>query len=281
MLVDSELPNKYWAEGIMTANHLQNRLPTSGETVTPFEQWNGVKPNLKYIRPFGCVAYAAIPSQPGQKLDVKAWKVILVVYEEGTKAYRLLDTVTGKIHISRDVIFVEGDPHGSQLTVSQDVTDAEIFNESVSTTDTDVDVQLDETVVTNTADSQPQPEQPQNEPPRRSARSTKGVPPARLIEVANEVTAEHLEPKSYNEALSSTESNQWIEAMNAEMESLRKNKTWTLTELPPGKTAVGSNWVYKAKTDDKGNITKYKARLVHKDIHRNMATTTTKFLHQL
>jgi len=40
------------------------------------------------------------------------------------------------------------------------------------------------------------------------------------------------------------------------MKSLLKNKTWTLTELPPGRKAIGCKWVFKVKPD------KYKARLV-------------------
>ena len=31
MLIDANMPNKYWGEALLTANHLQNRLPTSGE----------------------------------------------------------------------------------------------------------------------------------------------------------------------------------------------------------------------------------------------------------
>ena len=46
------------------------------------------------------------------------------------------------------------------------------------------------------------------------------------------------------------------------MKSLNENGTWILTELPENKTAIGSKWVYKIKKDEKGNITRYKARLV-------------------
>ena len=35
-----------------------------------------------------------------------------------------------------------------------------------------------------------------------------------------------------------------------------------MTELPEGKTAIGCKWVYKAKTDEHGVVTRYKARLV-------------------
>jgi len=93
-------------------------------------------------------------------------------------------------------------------------------------------------------------------------RVNKGKPLKRLIEAANQVTNELQEPRNYQEALTSAESEEWIKAMNVEMQSLNKNKTWTLTTLPEGKTAIGSKWVYKAKRDETGNITRFQARLV-------------------
>jgi hypothetical protein len=50
--------------------------------------------------------------------------------------------------------------------------------------------------------------------------------------------------------------------MESEIRCLKQNGTWSLQELPEGKTAIGCKWVYKAKTDNEGNVTKYKARLV-------------------
>lgn len=56
----------------------------------------------------------------------------------------------------------------------------------------------------------------------------------------------------------------WIEAMNDELNSLKKNNTWSITKLPPGRKAIGSKWVYDIKTDQNGEIIRYKARLVAK-----------------
>ena len=100
----------------MTANHLQNRLPICGDAHTPFERWEGRKPNLNYTRRFGCTAYMKIHDEKRRKLDNKARKLTFVGYESGTKGYRLLDTATDNIYVSRDVIFLEGDPHTSYQT---------------------------------------------------------------------------------------------------------------------------------------------------------------------
>jgi hypothetical protein len=53
-------------------------------------------------------------------------------------------------------------------------------------------------------------------------------------------------------------------AMNSEIKSIEKNKTWTFTELPAGTKKIGVKWVYKTKYDENGKIDKYKARLVAK-----------------
>lgn len=35
----------------------------------------------------------------------------------------------------------------------------------------------------------------------------------------------------------------WQEAMQAELDAMEKNKAWELTDLPPGKRAIGLKWV--------------------------------------
>ena len=119
MLDDSGLPNKYLGEEIVTANHIQKLLPVTGCDKTPYQTWNQQKPNLNCIRRFGCKAYIAIPKERRQNLDGKAKDLIFVGYEEGTKGYRLLDTATDRITISRYVIFIEGDSHSNQSTIAQ------------------------------------------------------------------------------------------------------------------------------------------------------------------
>ena len=52
--------------------------------------------------------------------------------------------------------------------------------------------------------------------------------------------------------------------MQSELDSIEKNGTWELCELPKGKNAIGSKWVYKTKGKSYGSIDRYKARLVVK-----------------
>lgn len=52
--------------------------------------------------------------------------------------------------------------------------------------------------------------------------------------------------------------------MRDEHESIIRNKTWDLVELPKNKQPIGCKWLYKPKFKADGSIEKYKARLVAK-----------------
>ena len=70
--------------------------------MTPYEVWKGNKPNVNYLRIFGCSAYAHIPKDEISKRDPKARKSIFLGYGIGVK-----DTDTSKVFRSRDVTFNE------------------------------------------------------------------------------------------------------------------------------------------------------------------------------
>ena len=50
--------------------------------------------------------------------------------------------------------------------------------------------------------------------------------------------------------------------MEDEMKSMSANKVWDLEEIPKGAKILGYKWVYKTKSNSKGNVERYKARLV-------------------
>ena len=72
------------------------------------------------------------------------------------------------------------------------------------------------------------------------------------------------EPSCYQEAVDDADSKIWKKAMEEEMDSLAKNNTWDLVELPEGRSVVGCKWVFKLKRKVDGSIERYKARLVAK-----------------
>ncbi|GJR23286.1 putative ribonuclease H-like domain-containing protein [Tanacetum coccineum] len=54
----------------------------------------------------------------------------------------------------------------------------------------------------------------------------------------------------------------WIEAMQEEFLQFKLQEVWTLVDLPNGKRAIGTKWVYRNKKDVRGIVIKNKARLV-------------------
>ena len=71
-------------------------------------------------------------------------------------------------------------------------------------------------------------------------------------------------PTTYKEAIISPQSNFWINAMKDEMTSMSHNKVWNLVDFPNGCRPIGCKWVFKTKRDAKGQVERYKTRLVAK-----------------
>ncbi|GJW53150.1 ribonuclease H-like domain-containing protein [Tanacetum coccineum] len=60
-----------------------------------------------------------------------------------------------------------------------------------------------------------------------------------------------IEPKSYFEA---SKYPHWTDAINQEMDALLRNGTWEIVELPEGRKAIGSKWIYKIKFRSSGDF---------------------------
>ncbi|GJS31924.1 putative ribonuclease H-like domain-containing protein [Tanacetum coccineum] len=67
------------------------------------------------------------------------------------------------------------------------------------------------------------------------------------------------EPKKISEAL---EDESWVDAMQEELLQFKIQKVWVLVDLPYGKKAIGTKWVYQNKKDERGVVVRNKARLV-------------------
>nr|GEW72089.1 putative ribonuclease H-like domain-containing protein [Tanacetum cinerariifolium] len=67
------------------------------------------------------------------------------------------------------------------------------------------------------------------------------------------------EPKRVHQALKDPS---WIEAMQEELLQFKMQKVWVLVDLPKGKRAIGSKWVFRNKKDERGIVIRNKARLV-------------------
>ena len=75
----------------------------------------------------------------------------------------------------------------------------------------------------------------------------------------------YIEPPSYKIA---SQYPKWSENMDAELQALRRQKTWSLVPAPPNVNLMGCKWLFKLKLNSDGSISRYKAKLVAKSIHQ-------------
>jgi transposase InsO family protein len=287
MLQGKHISNGFWAEAVNTAVYLKNISPTKKlEFQTPFEVFNGYKPEVKHLRIFGCKAFAHIPKDDRRKLDAKSLECVFVGYCNDQKAYKLFHPSSHKIIASRDVVFhehtdnsdktdqgntyanndehvklspiveeqeVEQPQENQQEQGSRSRSNSENSRSSMSTSNSSDDETAESRRImdgTPTGDVVL----------RRSSRQTRR--PSRYDDYALMTNIMQVnEPMNYKQAKDKEE---WVEAMNDEYNSIMKNQTWELTELPENKTPIGCKWLFKAKFKPDGSIDRFKARLVAK-----------------
>ena len=70
------------------------------------------------------------------------------------------------------------------------------------------------------------------------------------------------EPNTNRQALNSEESAEWLQSMQKEISSINVSSLSAIVEIPKGRKAIGSKWVYRVKTTPEGELDKLKARVV-------------------
>ena len=134
MILHAGLSIAFWAEAVCNAAYVRNRVITSAHDVTPYEKWYGKKPDVSYLRVFGCTAYAHIPAESRKKFDQKTVKMRLAGHSSLQKGYRLYDEKRQKVFVRRDVIFNETDFGPSKIQVNAHAENDE-SEEEVETTE--------------------------------------------------------------------------------------------------------------------------------------------------
>lgn len=240
MLGAASLEKKFWAEAVNTACYVINRSPSTAiELKTPMEMWTGKPVDYSDLHIFGSPVYVMYNNQETTKLDPKSRKCVFLGYADGVKGYRLWDPTAHKVIISRDVIFTE------DKKIEEERSSSKERSETVA-----VQVEKENS-------SGATPEHEEAEPAELKEELGKGkrvrTTPAwhedydLSCNVAYCLLTEDGEPSNLQEAMSSPDVSQWMEAMQEEIEALHKNKTWELVSLPQGRKAIGNKWVYKIK----------------------------------
>ncbi|KAJ9561764.1 hypothetical protein OSB04_006924 [Centaurea solstitialis] len=240
MMCHSTLPVSFWGHALETAENILNKVPTESVEKTPYELWTGKKPKLSFLKIWGCEVY--VKRTTSEKLKPKSDKCIFVGYPKNSMGYYFYNPSENKVFVARNGEFLE----------------EKFLNQENTRNDVDLQIVEEDTPVPII-----EPVTQQDNDLRRSTRIRQE--PDRYLGFLVAQDGGYLnEPTSYGEVVSGNESEQWQEAMKAEMQSMYDNQVWELTDLPQHCRAVGHKWVFKKKTDMDGNVHTFKARLVVK-----------------
>nr|GEV46647.1 zinc finger, CCHC-type [Tanacetum cinerariifolium] len=213
-----------------TYEPVEDGVPNKRNKTTPYELWYKKRPNLSFLRVWGCRAVVRLSGPKRKTLGEKGIDCIFVGYAEHSKAYRFYiiepnDSVSINLIIeSRDTIFDEN--RFSSLPRPNDI----IPNS-------------DESQRGDHSDDVP------NEIPK--PRKGKRVRKAKshgydfqlyLVEGSRDQVGLQYsycysieeDAKTYNEAMQSRDSAFWKEAIDDKIGSIMENNTWVLSDLPPG-----------------------------------------------
>jgi hypothetical protein len=290
ILAETGLPKILWMEIAAAVVYLKNRSPTrSLKGQTPYEAWFGRKPSLSHLKILGTHAYIHIPEEKRVKLDSHSHVGQLVGYGDTANQYRLWDHIRKDVVVARDVIFDEHLPALQPAVLTSEpvvldeirvLPDPSVPASSPTPSDNSAAATTTTVVIDNDGNEPAEEEYipmasgTSGDTVLLEPRKGKGQRQQKYDEIdwskpAMKKTARLArttvasEPSSFTEAVNHPmHSKQWEQAILDEYNSLVKNKTWTLTTLPVGRKAISCKWVFKHKTDEKGDVVRFKARLV-------------------
>ncbi|CAJ2654309.1 unnamed protein product [Trifolium pratense] len=261
MLHAKNVPYKFWAEAMNTACYIHNRVTLrKGTATTLYELWKNRKPIVKYFHVFGSKCYILADREPRRKLDPKSDEGIFLGYSTNSRAYRVFNSRTRTMMESINVVVDDSD------TTSADPAEETDVITPVPTPDDD----QSEPESDQHSESTTEVPRPNKGPSTRTQKNhplelvignpNQGIATRRSKEaISNSCFISKIEPKNVKEALTDE---YWINAMQDELTQFKRSEVWDLVPRPDGINVIGTKWVYKNKTDENGDITRNKARLV-------------------
>lgn len=276
MLLHKNVPQEFWADAVTTAAYIRNRVTSRGlpRNQTPHALWHGKKPDVSHLRVFGSKCWYK-RNGPGRRgLESRSAQAMLIGYPRNQKGYKLWDENKGEVVISRDVVFDEY-PSVHAVIGENAVRDAG--------GDLDDDPSPDYHPVMDEKDAEePIPEPGSQEPGsgnndsdtaeldpgdeenvRRSSRVRK--PPSEWWCASALLAASPEDKLTYSTATKGESASRWTPAIESEIDSIKRNNTWTLVPRSEARNILSSKWIFKIKdgiSKDGAPYEKYKARIV-------------------
>lgn len=270
MLSHNDLPRNLWSEAMATACYLLNRIPKKdSDGVTPFELWYKRKPTYDHLHDFGSPCYGLIPPETRKKWESKCRRYLFLGYTASNENFRVYDPITTDVKILRDIKFCM-----TPEDLTPKINDYGVPNKQLKTWLEKIKAQ-DKMLEAENGETRKIENSPLITPLSETMNKTVNV------DIDSE-SAEHAEgdannlqalfalasifykdvPNTYEEAINSDFSKEWLNAMHEEMQSIRNNDTYDIVKLPEGKKPISCRWIFRIKRNIDGSIDRFKARLV-------------------
>jgi hypothetical protein len=263
LLFESKLPKRLWAEALMSAVYLYNRTPNSSiDFKTPYEAKYKAKPNIANIKIWGSLSYKKEPKEFLHKLDARSKPYYLIGYTSNN-LYRLLDLKSYKVTLARDVKVLEGTYYRPSKDLSQE--DLEIEDESSKVV---LEAATDKQYSSNKKAIKTHPKVVINNKKDREISKLRestlnaSIASSNIIEEVYYTSKIEDCPKNYKEVLKHKEKENYLAAMQLEIDQLHNNNTWSLVPRPSNHPVLKGRWVLNKKYQENSQI--YKARWVAK-----------------
>lgn len=247
--MDSGLPLSYWPEAVDCANYTRNRIVLTGYmSKSPAELWFNKPVSLQNLRTFGAVCYRKpVNNKLGKLTSNGDLSCFLGYANTDGDYYWVLSISNGRIYKTRDVIFNEAQLYkdlNSDLfnTPPQGVV-YPLFSDHPSPSNVPPHQTNDQTTIPRPIRVSPRP----------------GITKSYAHQFNSAAFSISEPPQTFKQAVTGLDSDIWEQSMDSELMSLRKNRTFQVCNLPPGRKTVASRWVYDIKGDGR-----FKSRVVAK-----------------
>ena len=108
IFLHSKVPDQFWGDSILCSAYLINRMPLSSiHNISPYEKVCHTKPSLDHLRTFGCLCFISTSKVHRSKFDPRAHPAVFLGYLVTQKGYKVLDMISHRILVTRDVTFYE------------------------------------------------------------------------------------------------------------------------------------------------------------------------------
>ncbi|GAU36127.1 hypothetical protein TSUD_292870 [Trifolium subterraneum] len=264
MLHAKKLSYSFWAEAMNTACYIHNRVTLrSGTTSTLYELWKNRKPTVKYFHVFGSKCYILTDREQRRKLDPKSDEGIFLGYSTNSRSNRVYNSRT-KVMMESINVVIDDSAEGRSTDVADDAIasnkqsdESDLVKEDENNIDTSINTNSTSDLSKKGPSISVQKNHTQEfiigDPSQGIATRSKNDV------VSNACFVSKIEPRNVKEALADE---YWINAMQEELGQFKRNEVWDLVPRPENVNVIGTKWVYKNKSDENGNITRNKARLV-------------------